>query len=69
MPVFQKLIDEYDPVQYEKMVNGFELLNKFLEEHDYVAGNNLTIADCVIVASVTAAEVISIALCKIKNYF
>ncbi|RLU22215.1 hypothetical protein DMN91_006596 [Ooceraea biroi] len=55
-PVFKKLADTCDPAQYEKMVNAFQLLDKFLEGQDYVAGNNLTIADCAMVASVAAAE-------------
>lgn len=58
MPVLKKQIDTYDPVQYENMTQAFQILDKFLEGHDYVAGDNLTIADFSLVSSVTTAEVI-----------
>lgn len=59
MPVLKKQVDTHDPVQYENMTEAFRILDKFLEGHDYVAGDNLTIADLSLVSSVTTAEVIS----------
>ncbi|KAL6435409.1 hypothetical protein ACFW04_005416 [Cataglyphis niger] len=60
MPVLKKQTDTYDPAQYEKMTEAFRILDKFLEGHDYVTGDNLTIADLSLVSSVTTAEVIFI---------
>jgi len=66
-PVLKKLSDTIDPVDYEKMIVAFQFLDKFLEGQDYVAGNDFTIADIAMVSSVTAAEVISMMLCEMKN--
>lgn len=63
MPVFKKLTDTYDPAQYDRMIEAFRFLDNVLEVHDYVTGDNLTIADLALVASVTTAEVILTALC------
>lgn len=46
-----------DPEKYKKMEESYELLNKFLEDQDFVAGDNLTIADLSIISSVSTAEV------------
>jgi glutathione S-transferase len=46
-----------DPEKYKKMEESYEFLNKFLENQDFVAGDNLTIADLAIIASVSTAEV------------
>lgn len=62
MTVFKKEADAYDPAHYEKLTEAFQLMNNFLEGQDYVTGDNLTIADLALVASVTTAEVISIML-------
>ncbi|KMQ97936.1 glutathione s-transferase 1-1 [Lasius niger] len=68
MPVLQKQTHTYDPAQYEKMTEAFQILEKFLEGHDYVAGHNLTIADLSLVSSVTTAEVILCwMLCKVNK--
>lgn len=47
-------IDEKDVEAVEK---AFEILNVFLENNDYVAGEDLTIADFSILVSVSMAEV------------
>jgi len=67
VPVFKKLSDTIDPTDYEKMIVAFQFLDKFLEGQDYVAGNDFSIADIAVVSSVTAAEVISMMLCEMKN--
>lgn len=65
----RKEADTYDPEQYEKLTEAFQIMNNFLEGQDYVTGDNLTIADLALVASVTTAEVISMILRNISNYF
>jgi glutathione S-transferase len=42
-----------------KVDEAFELLNKFLEEQDWLAGSNITIADFAIVVNVSLTEVCS----------
>jgi len=56
-----------DPEKYKKMEESYEFLNKFLENQDFVAGDNLTIADLAIIASVSTAEVT--VLCNRKRCF
>lgn len=58
MPVLKKQVETHDPMEYENMTQAFHILDKFLEGHDYVVGDNLTIADLSLVSSVTTAEVI-----------
>lgn len=43
-----------DPEKYQKMVDGVEFLNNFLEGQKFVAGDSLTIADYAIVVSVSS---------------
>jgi glutathione S-transferase len=40
-----------------KLDEAFELLSKFLEGQDWLAGSNITIADFAVVVSVSFAEV------------
>jgi Glutathione S-transferase len=47
-----------DPEKLKKLEEAYEFLNKFLENQDFVAGDNLTVADLAIIASVSSAEVI-----------
>jgi len=54
----RKEADTYDPAQYEKLIESFQIMDNFLEGQDYVTGDNLTIADLSLVASVTTAQVI-----------
>ncbi|KAH8318833.1 hypothetical protein KR074_007325, partial [Drosophila pseudoananassae] len=42
----------------EKFNTAFELLNTFLEGQDYVAGSELTVADIVILATVSTTELV-----------
>lgn len=63
----RKEVDTYDPAQYEKLTEAFQIMENFLEGQDYVTGENLTIADLALVASVTTAEVNSMMLCNINN--
>ncbi|XP_029665212.1 glutathione S-transferase 1-1-like [Formica exsecta] len=67
MPVLRKQTDTYDLAQYEKMTEAFRILDKFLEGHDYVTGDYLTIADLALVSSVTTAEVFGFHLDDYEN--
>lgn len=67
MTVFRKEADTYDPAEYEKLTNAFQMLENFLEGQDYVAGDNLTIADLALVASVTTALAFGFDLEEYKN--
>jgi len=49
------------------MTEAFQILEKFLEGHDYVAGHNLTIADLSLVSSVTTAEAVEFHLKDYEN--
>jgi len=66
LKVFRKEIEAYDPAQFEKLIENFQIMNNFLEGQAYVAGDNLTIADLSLVASVTTAMVILIVLRSIN---
>lgn len=54
-----------DPEKMKKIEESFQFLDKFLEGHDFVAGNNLTIADLSIISTVSTAEVNSSSMKKI----
>lgn len=56
-----------DPEKYKKLEESYEFLNKFLENQDFVAGDNLTIADLAIIASVSTAEILGFDLSKYPN--
>jgi len=56
-----------DPEKYKKMEESYEFLNTFLENQDFVAGDNLTIADLAIIASVSTAEILGFDLSKYPN--
>jgi glutathione S-transferase len=46
-----------DPEKMKKLEESYEYLNKFLENQDFVAGDNLTVADLSIISTVSTAEV------------
>jgi glutathione S-transferase len=46
-----------DPEKLKKIEEAFQLLDKFLDGQDFVAGSSLTIADLAIISSVSTAEV------------
>lgn len=54
-----------DPEAFKKVENAFGFLNTFLEGHEYVAGDNLTIADIAILATVSTFV---LAEFKLSNY-
>jgi len=56
-----------DPEKYKKVEESYEFLNKFLENQDFVAGDNLTLADLAIIASVSTAEIVGFDLSKYPN--
>jgi len=48
---------EPDPAKYSKLELGVEILDKYLEDQAWTAGDHLTIADFSLVASVSTIEV------------
>ncbi|KAJ8972606.1 hypothetical protein NQ314_000097 [Rhamnusium bicolor] len=57
----------YDPAKLEKISEAFKLLETFLDNSDYVAGDNLTLADLALVATVSTIEVLGYDLSPYKN--
>ncbi|XP_033236577.1 glutathione S-transferase T2-like [Drosophila pseudoobscura] len=55
------------PEAWKKIENGFQLLNTFLEDQEYVAGSQLTIADISILATISTIEVVDFDLKKYPN--
>lgn len=47
----------YNPEYYKVLEGAFDVLDKFLNGQDYVAGRNLTIADLALAATVSTSEV------------
>lgn len=45
-----------DPEKFKKMEEAVELLNKFLEANEWVAGDKMTVADIALVSSVSTYE-------------
>ncbi|KNC25052.1 hypothetical protein FF38_11870 [Lucilia cuprina] len=56
-----------DPELYKKMEAAFDFLNTFLEGHQYVAGDSLTVADLALLASVSTFEVAGFDFSKYAN--
>ncbi|KAL2714501.1 glutathione S-transferase [Vespula squamosa] len=56
-----------DLTKYEKIEKALEFLDKFLENENYVAGKNMTIADHSITATITNLELIDYDLSKFTN--
>ncbi|KAL7288071.1 hypothetical protein TKK_0017862 [Trichogramma kaykai] len=66
-PVLTKQEESHSPEKYEKLKESFSILEQILDEQDFVAGRNLTIADFTVIISVTTAEVFGFYLDKYKN--
>jgi glutathione S-transferase len=56
-----------DPEKFKKMEEAFEFLNTFLGSSKYAAGDNLTIADISLIATVSSYEVASFDFSKYAN--
>ncbi|XP_067618340.1 glutathione S-transferase 1-1-like [Eurosta solidaginis] len=56
-----------DPELYKKMEGAFDFLNTFLEGNKYVAGDQLTVADLSILASVSTFDVAKFDITKYPN--
>jgi len=56
-----------DPEKFKKMEEAFELLDGFLANHKYVAGDNLTIADYTFFITVSTYEVVEYDFSKFAN--
>ncbi|XP_020817296.1 glutathione S-transferase D2 isoform X1 [Drosophila serrata] len=52
---------------FKKIETAFGFLNTFLEGHDYVAGDNLTVADIAILALVSTFDIIEFDFSKYSN--
>ena len=48
---------EPDPAKYSKLELGLQILDKYLEDQAWAAGDHLTIADFALVASVSSIDV------------
>ncbi|XP_034178979.2 glutathione S-transferase 1-1-like isoform X1 [Osmia lignaria lignaria] len=56
-----------DQAKYESIGTALAFMEKMLEGQNYVAGNNLTVADLSIVSTVSTMEVLGYDLSKFKN--
>ncbi|XP_011498164.1 PREDICTED: uncharacterized protein LOC105362421 [Ceratosolen solmsi marchali] len=56
-----------DPEKVSKIHEALEYLEKFLENQNYTAGDNLTLADLVLAVSVSNFEVVDFDISKYKN--
>ncbi|XP_037786119.1 glutathione S-transferase 1-1-like isoform X2 [Penaeus monodon] len=59
--------EKLEPAKLEKLHEALGWLDGFLAGHDWAAGNNITVADFVLVASVSSFEVCGIDLSKHRN--
>ncbi|CAD1480557.1 unnamed protein product, partial [Heterotrigona itama] len=59
--------ENYNPEDYKVLESAFDILDKFLDGQDYVAGRNLTIADLAIAATVSTSEVFGFEVEKYTN--
>lgn len=58
----------YNPEYYKVLEGAFDVLDKFLNGQDYVAGRNLTIADLALAATVSTSEVYTYIMRKREHY-
>uniref|UniRef100_T1GYQ6 GST C-terminal domain-containing protein n=1 Tax=Megaselia scalaris TaxID=36166 RepID=T1GYQ6_MEGSC len=75
--LYQRFADYYYPQIFgsgsaddeksKKMQEAVEFFNKFLEGRTYAAGNNLTLADLTLLATISTYEVAGFALKKYPN--
>lgn len=56
-PIFLGMKDNIDEVVLQKVERSCEILNAYLDGNDFVAGDNLTIADFSISTSIVVLEV------------
>uniref|UniRef100_A0A1B6GEQ0 Uncharacterized protein n=1 Tax=Cuerna arida TaxID=1464854 RepID=A0A1B6GEQ0_9HEMI len=75
--LYQRFADLYYPIMFfgaafneenkKKLDDAFGFLDKFLEDSTWVAGDNYTVADYAIVASVSTADIVGYEVDKFKN--
>jgi glutathione S-transferase len=56
-----------DPEKFKKIEEAFEFFNIFLESNKYAAGDNLTVADITLFATVSSYEVAKFDFSKYAN--
>merc|ERR1711921_5603 len=66
-PVLFRGAEKPDPEKLEKFQEALGWLNGFLEGHDYCVGNNITVADHVLVSTVATVEAAGIDISKHAN--
>ncbi|XP_054726906.1 glutathione S-transferase E14-like [Anastrepha obliqua] len=59
--------EPFDPELFKKMEAAFDLLNTFLEGNNYVAGDQLTLADLAILTTVSTIDVSGFDISKYPN--
>ncbi|XP_050310957.1 glutathione S-transferase D1-like [Anthonomus grandis grandis] len=57
----------YDPAKLDQINNAMKFLDQFLEGQEFAAGNNLTLADLTLVATVSTYDVMEYDLSPYKN--
>jgi len=57
----------YEPEKLTKIQDAFKFLDTFLEDQEYAAGNNLTIADLTLVATVSTFDMMNFDMSPYKN--
>ncbi|KAF5279673.1 hypothetical protein FQR65_LT15308, partial [Abscondita terminalis] len=57
----------YDPEKLSKLKDGVKIFDTLLEGHEYAVGNNLTVADLSLVATVSTIDVMGFDLSPYKN--
>ncbi|XP_055679034.1 glutathione S-transferase 1-like [Lutzomyia longipalpis] len=66
-PVIFKKTSSYDPEAFKRMEQGVEFLNTALEGKTYVVGDNLTIADLALVATISTYDGLKFDFSKYPN--
>ncbi|KAF2880919.1 hypothetical protein ILUMI_25248 [Ignelater luminosus] len=56
-----------DPAKFEKVKEALQFLDTFLEGHEFIVGNNLTVADIPLVTSISTYDVAKIDFSSYKN--
>lgn len=66
-PLFTRVETRPSEAKKKQVVGALELLETFLADSTWVAGESMTVADTVIVASVTSAQAIGVDMSRYRN--